>query len=510
MYTSTYYEVLTLPVPMVGQLVPLLVLSAVEACALDGYVAAVYKHNVVLSEDAEVPVSPEEALVLMDKNTAILEMAIKETARQGAHIIVTPEDGIYSWIFTRETIYPYREDIPDPKVDILCTDPGKFEPSPVLERLSCLRNNSIYVVVNTGDKKPCNSSDLRCPSNGHYQYNTNVVFDSEGKLVARYHKYNLFVTEKQFNYPKDPEFVTFNTSFGYLGIFTCADILYHDPAVVLARRLQVDAILFPTAWGNTLPLLSAVQFHSAWAMGMGANFLSANTHNSTLDMTGSGIYAPDGPKAYYYSTEVENGHLLVTELCSRPHLSPDYLAAVNWKLYASSIEHSICQLPSNDHYFSGVVYHDLFSFTELGEPKGNGAICQQDLCCHLSYKMAEKQKDDVYVLGAFDGLHIVEGDYYLQICTLLRCKSTDLDMCGQPVETAETKSEMFSLSGMFGTNYVFPEVLYSGVQLAPGEFEVLNDGHLISQTSTLKPVLSITLFGRWYEKDPPHTEQASP
>lgn len=89
----------------------------------------------------------------------------------------------------------------------------------------------------------------------------------------------------------------------------------------------------------------------------------------------------------------------------------DYPAAVNWKLYASRIQ----QLPSNGHNFSGVIYHDLFSFTELAEPEGNCTICQQDLCCHLSYKMAEVQKDDIYVLVAFDGLHVVEGEYYLQV-----------------------------------------------------------------------------------------------
>ncbi|KAM6432664.1 LOW QUALITY PROTEIN: pantetheinase-like [Rhynochetos jubatus] len=485
----------------------LLVLSALEACALDSYIAGVYEHNVVLPEDTDMPVFLEEALVLMDKNMAILEAAIKEAARQGAPIIVAPEDGIYGCVFTRETIYPYLEDIRDPQVDwIPWADPGRFAPSPVLERLSCLaRSNSIYVVVNMGDKKPCNSSDPRCPSDGHYQYNTNVVFDAEGKLVARYHRYNLFVTEKQFNYPKDPEFVTFNASFGYFGIFTCANILYQLlPAVVLASRFQADSILFPTA-GNALPLLSAVQFHSAWAMAMGINFLSANTRNSTLNMTGSGIYAPDGLR-YYYNTETANGHLLVTELSSHSRLSPDYPAAVNWKLYAKRLN----QLPSNDHSFSGFVYHDLFFFTELTEPEGDGAICQQDLCCHLSYKMEEKQKDDVYVLGAFDGLHVVEEEYYLQVCTLLKCKSTDLNTCGQPAETAQTTFEMFSLSGSFGTNYVFPEVLYSGVELAPGEFEVLNDGRLINWTTTSKPVLSVTLFGRWYEKDSPHTQDASP
>uniref|UniRef100_A0A803VJD6 Vanin 3 n=1 Tax=Ficedula albicollis TaxID=59894 RepID=A0A803VJD6_FICAL len=91
--------------------------------------AVLYEHNVVLSEDTEVPVSSEEVLMLMEKNIAILEAAIKEAARQGAHIIVDPEDGIYRWIFTRETMYPYLEDIPDPQVDwILCAHPGIHHP----------------------------------------------------------------------------------------------------------------------------------------------------------------------------------------------------------------------------------------------------------------------------------------------------------------------------------------------------------------------------------------------
>ncbi|NXC70531.1 VNN1 Pantetheinase, partial [Anhinga anhinga] len=380
---------------------------------------------------------------------------------QGAHIIVTPEEGIYGWFFTRETIYPCLEDIPDPQVDwIPCTDPGRhFPPEHEEKRLSCEGARAVAQAAQRG----CGVSfpgDIQTPP-GHgpwFDFFSNIFSPS----FLFHEQYKLFVTEKQFNYPKDPEFVTFNASFGYFGIFTCADILYHDPAVVLARRLQVDTILFPAAWGNTLPLLSAVQFHSAWAMGMGVNFLSANTCNSTLEVTGNRISVIQKRKMVTFC-------FLVTELHSCPCLSPDYPAVVNWKLYASCIE----QLPSNDHYFSGVVYHVLFSFMELSDPEGDCAVCQQDLRCHLSYKMAEEQEDDVYVLGAFDGLRIVEGESYLQICTLLKCKSTDLGTCGQPVETAQTKFEMFSLSGTFGTNYVFPEVLYSGVQLATGEFEVM-------------------------------------
>ncbi|XP_054852547.1 pantetheinase-like [Eublepharis macularius] len=479
-------------------------LMILKTSALDKYIAAVYEHSVILSEATQKPVSSEEALKLMNKNMDILEEAIQTAATQGAHIIVTPEDGIYGFNFTRETLYPYLEDIPDPQANwIPCDDSQRFGPAPVQERLSCLaRDNSIYVVANIGDKKQCDYMDPKCPSDGHYQYNTNVVFDSDGKLVARYHKYNLFKTEVQFDFPKKPELVTFNTSFGKFGIFTCFDILFHDPAVTLVSKLKVDTILFPTAWMNVLPHLTAVEFHSAWAVGMQVNLLSANTHKTGMNMTGSGIYAPDGSHAYHYDVESENGTLLISELNSRPSVSPTYLPMVNWSLYASNIK----PFPE-DRNFRGLIFFDEFTFSKLKSQAGNLTVCQKDLCCHLSYRMIEQREDEVYVLGAFDGLHVVEGEYYLQICTLLKCKNTDLQTCGESVTTAHTHFGSFSLSGTFSTNYVFPEVLLSGVQLAPRGIQVLNDGQLISQNGTSKPILTVTLFGRWYEKDPPHPAQ---
>ncbi|KAM6272828.1 pantetheine hydrolase VNN2-like [Spheniscus humboldti] len=483
-------------------------LAVLQALASDTFTAAVYEHAVILPDATDEPVSPDDALALMNKNMDVLEGAIKEAAQQGAHIIVTPEDGIYGWHFTRETIYPYLEDIPDPAVNwIPCTDPARFAPAPVQERLSCMaRNNSIYVVANIGDKKPCNSSDAGCPSDGRYQYNTDVVFDPEGKLVARYHKYNLFRRETQFNYPKEPEAVTFETPFGKFGIFTCFDILFREPALVLVSELQVDTVLFPTAWMNVLPFLTAVEFHSAWAMGMGVNLLSANTHNISLAMTGSGLFTPEGPAAYHYDSGTEEGCLLLAELSARPRLSPTYPPAVNWSSFATSIK----KFPGEKDTFLGAVRRDIFTFSELRHKAGNYTVCQGDLCCHLIYRMANKSKDEVYVLGAFDGLHGSLIKYHWQICTLLKCKTTDLNTCGQPVETAQTKFEMFSLSGTFGTNYVFPEVLYSGVQLAPGEFEVLRDGRLKSKHGTSKPLVTVTLFGRLYEKDLPHPLRTAP
>uniref|UniRef100_A0A8D1FJU9 CN hydrolase domain-containing protein n=1 Tax=Sus scrofa TaxID=9823 RepID=A0A8D1FJU9_PIG len=493
-------------VPCVPKYIAILALLVLGVGALDTFIAAVYEHAVTLPNRTGTPVLEKEALLLMHKNIDVLETAVKLAARQGAHIIVTPEDGIYGWVFTRETIYPYLEDIPDPEVNwIPCKDPQRFGYTPVQERLSCLaKHNSIYVVANIGDKKPCNASDPQCPPDGRYQFNTDVVFDSEGRLVARYHKYNLFAPEIQFDFPKDSEFVTFDTPFGKFGIFTCFDIFSRDPAVVLVEEFHVDSLLYPAAWYNTLPLLSAVPFHSAWARAMRVNLLAANTHHTGMHMTGSGIYAPEAVKVYHYDMETESGQLMLSELKSRPRREPTYPAAIDWSAYARGVK----PFESEHLNFPGMIYFDEFTFTELKRNTGNYTVCQKDLCCHLTYKMSEKRTDEVYAVGAFDGLHTVEGQYYLQICTLLKCQTMDLSTCGEPVGSAFTKFEEFSLSGTFGTSYVFPQLVLSGSQLAPEtHYEVSRDGRLRSRGRAPLPILVLALYGRVFERDPPRLGQ---
>ncbi|KAM9316679.1 pantetheinase-like [Gastrophryne carolinensis] len=478
-----------------------LLLCKTRSQTSEKFVAAVYEHVVILPEDTMTPVSKQEALDLMNKNMNVLEKAVKMASEQGAHLIVTPEDGIYGWVFTRQTIAPYLEDIPDPSVNwIPCTDPERYGQAPVQTRLSCMaKHNSIYVVANIGDKKLCDISDTGCPDDGQYNYNTAVVYDSQGKLVARYHKYNLFLGEHQFNRPREPELAMFETPFGKFGIFICFDILFYNPAVTLVVQNSVDTIIFPTAWMNVLPHLTAIEFHSAWAMGMGVNVLSANTHKTDNRMTGIGIFSPEKVGPYYYNMENEEGGLVISELESHPRNSSTY-SPPQWNLYASHITN----YSPGSNVFNGLIFHDEYTFTELTYPQGHYTICQNRLCCHLEYKIARKQGSEVYVLGVFDGLHVVEGKYYLQVCTFLKCQSTDLKSCGEPVEEASSTFESFTLSGNFSTSFVFPEVLLSEIKLAPGMFQVLNDGRLTSNTGiSAHPLLTATLFGRWYEQDPP-------
>ncbi|XP_073746778.1 vascular non-inflammatory molecule 3-like [Callorhinus ursinus] len=112
LYFPKYVTIFALFVPSVG--------------ALDTFIAVVYEHAVILRNRTETPVPKEEALLLMNKNIDVLEKAVKLAARQGAHINVTSEDGIYGWVFTRETIDPYLENIPDPDMNwIPCRDPQR-------------------------------------------------------------------------------------------------------------------------------------------------------------------------------------------------------------------------------------------------------------------------------------------------------------------------------------------------------------------------------------------------
>jgi len=74
-----------------------------------------------------------------------------------------------------------------------------------------------------------------CPSDGHFQYNVEIVFDNTGELVARYYKSHVFI-HKCFDQPTVPDVVYFNASFGVsFGLFVCYDILHSTPADELEK-----------------------------------------------------------------------------------------------------------------------------------------------------------------------------------------------------------------------------------------------------------------------------------
>uniref|UniRef100_A0A8C0A0A3 Biotinidase n=1 Tax=Anas zonorhyncha TaxID=75864 RepID=A0A8C0A0A3_9AVES len=450
------------------------------------YIAAVYEHESILSPDPTALVDRRSALQLMGRNLDIYEQQVVAAARQGAQIIVFPEDGIHGFNFTRRSVYPYLDFVPHSRAVKWnpCREMYLFNDTEVLQRLSCMAlNNKIFLVANLGTKQPCAHTDPHCPSDGRYQFNTNVAFDDAGMLVATYRKHNLYF-EYAFDAPPEPDYELFETPFaGKFGMFTCFDILFFEPAVKLIRQYNVRQVVYPTAWMNQLPLLSAVEFQQAFATAFNINILAANIHHPTLGMTGSGIYTP--VKSFiYHNMESYGGKLIVAEIPGQENP-------------ARVLEKGMEQLPPQ---FYAEMMYDNFTFVPVWGEKGELQVCSNTLCCYLNYKRAVLT-DELYALGVFDGLHTVHGTYYVQACALVKCGGLSFSTCGQEVTDASALID-FQLWGNMSTPYIFPLLLTSGITLDFADHMGWKNHHyFMSKNRTSSGLLTAALYGRWYEKD---------
>lgn len=480
---------------------------SVKPCFSD-YTAAVYEHVTFFVIENKTEISRPGALEIMKKNLAVFQTKAVLAKSKGAEIIVFPEDGLYGFDYTREQIFPFLEIIPNPsqlkESWNPCTDPDRFDNTEVLRELSCIaRNSTIAVVANMGDVQYCNKSDPHCPEDGRYQFNTDVVFDTDGTLLAKYHKQHLF-HEDQFNTPQKAEIVIFKTSFGVkFGVFTCFDMLYYDPAIELVEKFGVRNIVFPTAWMDGFPILASIEYQQAWSRLTCVNLLAANQHLPLVDMIGSGIYSCGEALSYVYDMKTYEGHLLVARLPDL-ELHPELPilqtcqsrnVPLNWQQYATK------QMGSPFH---SKLLNDIYTFVTLDGTKGAGtaSVCNNELCCHASYILASQQsfENELFALGAFNGHHDPEG-YIIQACVLIKCNSMEKDSCGSPTQTSSTIFSSFQLTGNFSAKaYVFPEVLASDVELIPAKMMSVS-GNVMSVNSFEKPLLSAVLFGRIYELD---------
>ncbi|CAJ1066330.1 hypothetical protein EPR50_G00150070 [Xyrichtys novacula] len=308
--------------------------------------------------------------------------------------------------------------------------------------------NNIYIVANMPDRQPCPLSTeptSSCPSDGRWQFNTNIAFRSDGLLVARYHKYNLF-HEESFDTPPQPEIITFDTPFaGKFGLLICFDVLFYKPTIALVEK-DVRQLIFPTAWFNTLPLLDSVQYHQSLSRSTNITLLAANLPHDNKNMAGSGIYTPFS-SIYHHSKrgDPEEGKLLVARvLVLDPEWSGQRVATEEEKLESESTSSPVTDsgfchsesysdassVPSSSATFTSFMIGDPFTFVLLNEKEGRVKVCNGSFCCHLQYKrISQGDSEELYAFGAFAGLHTLDGDLSLQVCALVRCAGSDPSSC---------------------------------------------------------------------------------
>uniref|UniRef100_A0A3Q4GPC4 Vanin C-terminal domain-containing protein n=1 Tax=Neolamprologus brichardi TaxID=32507 RepID=A0A3Q4GPC4_NEOBR len=253
---------------------------------------------------------------------------------------------------------------------------------------------------------------------------------------------------------------------------------------------------------NALPLLDSVQFHSAFSLGANVTLLSANIRNDQRIMKGSGIYTPFSATYHHaWKGDPEEGRLLVARV---PVLEPlEVKQSAAKEVEADSCDdHSPDSVHPSNPTFISFMFHDPFTFVLLNETQGDVKVCNGTFCCRLQYRWLLQDHKELYALGAFAGLHTVDGRYALQVCAVVRCGGLDQSSCGQVVEEAESKMD-FLLAGNFDTKYVYPSILTSRMVLEqPESLQNAPDGRVTMKHSNMKGGLVTTcLYGRMYHLD---------
>ena len=264
-------------------------ISAVPLVEEGKWRAAVYEHVLVTASDVgctETVCTRDQAIELMEANLAVLRENVEEAARQGADLILLPEDGIHGYGFNRENIVPFLEGVPQSadgsnQCALYSAENSSEYLSKhyVMVQLSCMaQRNGLYVAACLGSVvKDC---DHCGPEHGtDCFYNTLVVLDPEGSLVGVYHKYNLWTSELPiYDIDELPAVVTVETPFGKLGLSICEDLLWRSPVVDLVEREGIDTLLLPLSWWDMFPHQLAHSNEDAWARGLQINLLAADNH----------------------------------------------------------------------------------------------------------------------------------------------------------------------------------------------------------------------------------------
>ena len=492
----------------------------------DTYTAAVVEFSTNISFDVlfHIP-TQEEALQVIASNLKSLENFATEASRNNADILVFPEYGLFGFFFpSRAHLFPFLEEIPDPTRG-QCTPCGdhRFNDRPILTLLSCLAiSKRLSLVVNMGDTQKCSDSAAQqCPPDGWYIYNTNVVFDKDGSLIAKYHKRNLYGDEIElFNVPSPTPHTVFTTSFGVtFGTFTCYDILYCDPPLEL-QEMGIRNYIFPTAWGNSFPFYTSTAFQQAWSRRTKSNLLAANQHfpnkhsfpwDIRFYLTGSGLYSAGVPVSTFISGNnfpPATGQLLIGTLPKQPDGIKQWNDGRTEDKVGFTGVKSVINVNGIDMKTSRYLNFSLLDATELSgdlvasytSPDGS-----LDLSCNLHYTSSYRDASETYALGAYIGANPRNPKFYYAVCSLVKCSSSDKTTCGQPPQSYLAKSvfERVALSGSFSEkSVVFPVVQLSGLELASLSQVVLEDKGLIVK-DVGEPLLSASLWTRVY---PPGVE----
>jgi len=263
---------------------------------------------------------------------------IKEAATKMADIVVLPEGIFWSpglvdidmanvtYAEKRAIAISYAEYIPDNGTVPCDIKNTSFS---LARELSCVaRDTGIFVVANFLTLVDC-ANQTDCPSDGYFNFNTDIVLDRGGMIVAVYHKHNLYGTWPLINpAPTSEPPVTFLLSIERevcpsvkVGVFICWDLEYSSPWNASSlRALGVKDLVFSTDWGSFPPIAHAGTWQQGFAVANKVNLIAANNGASQFQPgigpsgNGGGIFVSGEVLTQAYDLNKDLNVLLVADV----------------------------------------------------------------------------------------------------------------------------------------------------------------------------------------------------
>ncbi|GFS93257.1 vascular non-inflammatory molecule 3 [Nephila pilipes] len=473
------------------------------------------------------PNNTQEAKDIVRKNLDSYIVAADIAGAKGADLIAYPEYGIFPEC-DRESTKMFLETIPDPlSVHVSpCDDPETYKDMPQLYTLSCIaKNHFMYVQANTGDVQLCEGKNMtQCPKDGHLQMNTNVVFDREGYLIARYHKEHLW-DEGGMDISVEMQNPVFETDFGKFGSFVCLDVLLARIIDVIEEP-EMDGIIFSTMWENSAPLFQSVQYFQGWAMGNNVTLIAADIQLAGQMAMGSGIFhSKEGALVYTFDPDGIS-KLLVARVPKRGHKLTEPKASITaitgnrtyeWRDDGENVpfitSHSLQEHLQDDLHISRYRQADLVNYTlvQLTEPKAHLTACNHRMCCTLKYSIANLT--ETFYFAIFNGTREIFPPLYWceEDCMLVRCEPRDGKPCNDFPLWSENLFHRVSLHANFSTQFVYPSIISSHMRLVPRrewKYAVKRKSngyksYLNFHSKKGENLVAVGLKGRCYDRDSP-------
>lgn len=418
-----------------------------------GPISPTYYFAVVVEYSADGHVNSATPSAILANNSITYSAFIRHAKLQmpESNIIVFPEHGLTTVDAqrSRHEVQLYSTQIPSPQSK---PNPCDNRMNNVLQVLSCAaKQNSVHVVVNLPERDNCEGKG--CPPDRICLFNTNVVFNRQGTIIARYRRSSYF-SESQSACDVTKEDPTFHTDFNVtFGILNTHDILHYKPAIELMRKGVADFV-YLGAWRSELPFLSAVQIQEGWARGLEVNLLAAGYDDPVNGYGGSGIY----PARSGGSTVAMMPHTRQSQFLSS-YVQKQRNTRIG-QIQGGAVSASIS--PDSSNYIPQVEFKFLndnlkpYKTQLLEKSNTSTRLCTNGLCCsfNISAKFPSNKENSMYYrMAVFNGTRKYQGKETigLQVCSIISCNNSSLSSCGLSMNTGKDSAlfEYISIQGEF-------------------------------------------------------------